>query len=80
VFVRGFRPVTDAGAVFGAVGKRERLTDTESFTGENAMDATGSIPARASTRYARARLRIPAGTTWSFALGVEPEFSLEGAR
>jgi hypothetical protein len=44
------------------------------------MDATGSIPARASTRYARAKLRIPAGTTWSFALGVEPEFSLEGAR
>ena len=44
------------------------------------MDATGSIPARASTRYARAKLRIPAGTTWSFALGVEPEFALEGAR
>jgi hypothetical protein len=80
VFVRGFRPVTDAGVVFGAVGRRERLTDAESFTGENAMDATGGIPARASTRYARAKLRIPAGTTWSFALGIEPEFSLEGAR
>ena len=80
VFVRGFRPVTDAAAVFGSVGKRERLTDAETFTGENAMDATGSIPARASTRYARARLRIPAGTMWTFALGVEPEFSLEGSR
>jgi hypothetical protein len=80
VFVRGFRPVTDAGAVFGAVGRRERLTDAEIFTVENAMDATGSIPARASTRYARARLRLPAGTSWTFALGVEPEFSLEGGR
>jgi len=80
VFVRGFRPVTDAGVVFGAVGRRERLTDAERFSGQHAMDATGSIPARASTRYARAKLRIPAGTTWSFALGVEPEFSLEGAR
>jgi len=80
VFVRGFRPVTDAGAAFGAVGKRERLTDTETFTAENAMDAAGSIPARASSRYVRAKLRIPAGTAWSFALGVEQELSLEGAR
>ena len=26
---------------------------------------------RASTRYARGRIRVPAGTPWSFALGVE---------
>ena len=80
VFVRGFRPVTDAVGAYGAVGKRERLADAETFGAENPMDATGSIPARASTRYARAKLRIPAGTTWTFALGVEPEFSLEGSR
>jgi hypothetical protein len=80
VFVRGFRPITDAPTIYGSVGARERLTDTEAFSAENAMDATGQVPARVSTRYARARLRIPAGTSWNFALGVEPEFALEGGR
>jgi hypothetical protein len=80
VFVRSFRPITDAPNLFGSVGTRERLADTEGFTGENAMDATGQCPARASTRYARAKCRIPAGTSWNFALGVEPEFALEGGR
>ena len=80
VFVRGFQPITDAGSVFGSVGMRERLTDTETFTGENAMDATGNCPQRASTRYARGRIRIPAGTSWSFALGVEPDIAPEGSR
>jgi len=80
VFVRGFRPITDAPAVFGAVGTRERLTDAEAFSPESAMDAAGLCPQRASTRYARGRVRIPSGTTWSFATGVEPEVALEGAR
>jgi len=80
VFVRSFRPIADAPAIYGSVGARERLTDAETFSAENAMDATGQVPARVSTRYARAKLRIPAGTAWGFALGVEPEFTLEGGR
>ena len=32
------------------------------------------------TRYARARLRIPAGTPWSFAMGVEPDVTPTGFR
>ena len=44
------------------------------------MDATGNCPQRASTRYARGRIRIPAGSGWSFALGVEPDIAPEGGR
>jgi hypothetical protein len=80
VFVRALRPASDAPIVYGSVGKRLRLTDTETFTTETVMDATGNCPQRASTRYARGKLRIPAGTSWTFALGVEPDVSLEGAR
>jgi hypothetical protein len=80
VYVNGFRPITDAPAVYGSVGMRERLTDSEAFTRESAMDATGTCPQRASTRYARAKVRVPAATSWSFALGVEPDFRLEGQR
>ncbi len=80
VFVRGFRPICDAPSIFGSVGTRERLTDTEVFTAENAMDATGSCPQRASTRYARGNIRIPAATVWTFAEGIEPDIALEGER
>ena len=44
------------------------------------IDAQGFCPQRIDTRYARAKLRIPAGTAWSFAMGVEPDFTLEGRR
>jgi hypothetical protein len=44
------------------------------------MDATGTVPQRASTRFARGKLRIPAGTAWNFATGVDPEVVQEGTR
>lgn len=79
-YVNAFRPLTDAGTVYGSVGKRERLTDIETFTDETQMDGTGNCPQRASTRYARGKVRIPAGTSWTYAIGVEPDVSLEGTR
>jgi hypothetical protein len=33
-----------------------------------------------STRHARAKLRIPAGETWTYATGYEPDFTHEGRR
>jgi len=80
VFVRGLRPVTDAPTVFGSTGMRERLDAAEAFLAEQQMDATGSVPQRASTRFARGKLRIPAGTAWNFATGVDPEVVQEGTR
>ena len=80
VYVRGLRPITDAPAVFGAVSRRENAQAVATFTAETPINAQGTCPQRASTRYARARIRIPAGTSWSFAAGVEPDVATEGLR
>ena len=80
VFVRGLRPITDAATAYGSVVMAERWPDIPIATAETAMDALGLCPQRASTRYARGRIRIPAGTTWTFARGLEPDIALEGGR
>jgi hypothetical protein len=69
VRVRGLRPITDA---------RENLQSTISYSTEQVVNARGLCPANVSTRLARGRLRIPAGTAWTFASGFEPEFVQEG--
>jgi hypothetical protein len=78
--VKGFRPVTDAATCYGSVGGRETLQAAVAYSTEQAVNGKGLCPANVSTRLARARLRIPAGTTWTFASGVEPNFAQEGKR
>jgi hypothetical protein len=51
-----------------------------SYGAEQLVNGKGLCPANVSTRLARARLRIPAGTAWSFANGFEPQFAPEGRR
>lgn len=80
IFVRNARPVTDADEVFVSISGREDIENDVAFTNESAVNALGLCPQRVSTRYARARVRIPEGTDWTFASGVEPEFSMEGQR
>jgi hypothetical protein len=80
LFVRGLYPITDATAAYCSVAKRESLAVSPTYTTETALNGQGFCPARASTRHARAQLRIPSGTTWSYANGVEPDFTHEGAR
>jgi hypothetical protein len=79
--VRGFRPVTDAPVLYGSVSFRDTQQATPAFTGESPINAlTGKVNLLKSTRYARARCRIPAGTAWSFIGGIEPDFVTEGKR
>src|SRR5262249_4251988 len=80
VRVKGFRPITDAASCFGAVGARENVQSAVGYSAEQAVNAKGLCPANVSTRLARGRLRIPAGASWSFASGLEPEFAQEGRR
>jgi hypothetical protein len=80
IFVRGFTPITDAPTAFGAVSGRENMKAAATFNAEQEMNAQGFVPARKSTRHARGRLRIPAGTAWTFASGVEPDVMTEGSR
>lgn len=78
--VNGIRPVTDAAGVMGSVVYRENAQTTATTSTETAIGADGMCPQRVSTRYAKGRLRIPAGETWTFAAGVEPDVRDEGGR
>jgi len=80
LFVRGFYPVTDATNVSGSTGRRENLYTASDYTTEATVNAQGYIPQRASTRHARAKIRIPHAETWTFATGVEPDVTSEGRR
>ena len=81
--VDGAGPPGAALGVACAVGVRERLGDRVRFTAPVAARATGEAPQRASGRYLRCRVSIPAGTEWRQLAGVEvPEGAIhdEGAR
>lgn len=80
VRVKGMRPLTDAATCYGSVSSRELITATASYSTEQLIDARGLCPANVSTRLARGHIRIPAGTTWTFAAGFEPVFTQEGKR
>jgi len=79
-FIRGTFPVTDAPTVFGQVSSRQNLNDDRTWNVEAAMDDSGLCSLRVETRYYRSRIRIPAGTLWSFASGVDPDVTLTGSR
>jgi len=80
IFIRGFRPVTDAPTVYGSISYRETQQASPTLLAEVAINSrTGRCDLRRSTRYARYRERIPAGTTWTFTAGVEPDLDAGGA-
>lgn len=80
IFIRGFRPITDSATVFGSVSYRETLSDTPTDLAEVSRNTrTGRCDFRRSTRYARFKQRIPAGTTWTFSAGYEPDADPEGS-
>jgi hypothetical protein len=80
LFIRGAYPITDAATAYISIGGRESLTAAASYSSETAINSQGLCPQRVSTRHARAKLRIPAGETWTFASGAEPDFTYEGRR
>lgn len=78
IYVRGMRIITDAPTAYASVGARETAQATRTYSTETLVNAIGVCPARVSTRYARTKLRVPAGQSWTFASGVEPDVVLEG--
>jgi hypothetical protein len=82
--VRGLRPITDAQIVLGSCSHRENLRQIATYTNESQVTTLSQIcPLNVSTRYSRARIRIPVGTTdapntWTYAVGVEPYAVTEG--
>lgn len=78
LLIRGFMPITDAEDVRGCLARRENLKTPHAYTAESTMNARGYVPQLRNTRYARAQIRIPAATTWTFASGVKPDSDLIG--
>lgn len=79
-FISGVVPYADTGDVMGRVGGRARQTDALTYGTEYGIEVDGTIPARNSARYHRAKIRIPAGATWTQAAGVDFNFTSDGSR
>lgn len=81
IFVRGFRPVTDAATVYGSCSTRETQQAAATAGDEVLISSrTGRVDLRASTRYSRMKARIPAATSWTFSAGIEPDYVGDGAQ
>lgn len=80
VFVTGIRPLTDAASVTAAVGYRDGFSGSVAYTTGTALEGTGLCPQRINTRYARARMDIPAGATWSYLQGADVVLKPSGRR
>ncbi len=81
IFVRGFRPVTDAPTVYGSASYRETLQSSALSVPEHSINSrTGRCDLRKSTRYSRMKVRIPAGTAWTYCAGVEIDAVPEGTQ
>lgn len=83
MFISAIRPMTDCPAAAISVSARDTAQGTSVYTGETPVNDIGLCPIQGGgidTRYARAKLRNPAGSVWTYAMGVEPEFRLTGTR
>ena len=80
VLIRGITPMSDAPALFGSISTRGTLQSARIWAAETAPGVTGMCPARRETRFARARVRIPAGTVWSYITGVDMDSANAGTR
>lgn len=80
VFIRGFRPITDAPTVYGSVSARDTQQAAVTPGTEVLINSrTGRCDLRRETRYSRFKTRIPAGTAWTFTAGVEPDITTAGS-
>lgn len=80
VFVQGVRPLVEGAEASVTLLHRDSLSASTSSVGPVAQGVTGSCPFRKDVRYARARITIAAGETWSHATGAEVDFTQRGRR
>jgi hypothetical protein len=78
--VRSVRPLVDSTAAVVAVGRRSRQGDSFSWSSESTMQTSGRCPVKADGRYHRFRVRVPAGSVWTHAAGVDVDASPSGVR
>jgi len=69
--LRSLRPMVDGGTPSIAIGTRNRQIDAVSFAGAVAINSLGTCRGRWRGRYHRARLTIPAASSWNHLYGVD---------
>jgi hypothetical protein len=79
-FIRGVRLDSDATSFFARIGTKEQLSETTTWTAESQPSITGFAPFRITGRYQRGKIRIPAGTTWTYAAQFEVDAKAAGFR
>lgn len=80
VRVKGFRAVTDAATHYGSCSYRDTSSAAVTSGTEVLVSSrTGRCDMQRETRYTRFKVRVPAGTTWSYNVGVEPDITSAGS-
>ena len=70
MFISSVKPRTDAPTVYGSIRYRDNAQSTLSQTSETLINSQGRCPQRRDTQLARGRIRIPAATLWTYAMGM----------
>lgn len=78
VEINGLRPITDCATVFCSVGARLSTAASVAYSTEVQADDQLWSEAYVETRFARGRVRIPSGSDWSYATGVQPDVAIAG--
>lgn len=77
-FVSAVRPLTDAPDAAVSLGGRMNAQAAVVYGAESTVNEQGDCPQTLESRYIRGRLRIPAGSTWTYARGLQPEVQPAG--
>jgi hypothetical protein len=81
--LRSLRPMVEGNGVVPSITirSRNRLQDAHTDATPVAANANGVCPVRVNARYHRAKMTIPAASSWNFATGVDDiKYSAMGAR
>jgi hypothetical protein len=70
-FLRSCRPIVDGGSPTVALITRDTPQETVAIGSDVALDSLGRAKFRRRARYVRARIKIPAGDTWTHAQGID---------
>ena len=80
VRIRGFKPITDSPDALGSIVYRDTVQTTATTSDESAINPIGLCEQNLNTRYARCKVRIPAGSSWTYIAAIEPDFVGVGSR
>lgn len=77
-FLDGVTPYTDAAAALSSIGHRNQAQEDVTYTPESAINSRGDCPVNVEAQYMKCRLRIPAGSTWKYVRGIQPNVQEAG--